>query len=100
MVRSQRRTQMRCADSEISIRRSLDGPDLVESSSSWWGRAMLPQPKIRPNWMSGHGPKVVGHVCFASDQMVEIATLSQSIRMCSSDSGEVLQLAQRALSAC
>ena len=76
---------MRCADSEISMRRSLNGPVLIELSSSWWGRAMLPQPK---------------NVCFASDQMVEIATLSQTIRMCSSDSGEVLQLAQRALSAC
>ena len=97
MVRSQRRTQIRCADSDISIRRRRDGPLLIMFSSSWCRRAMLPQPRIRPSWMSGHRPNEFGHVCFASLQMVEIAMFSQSIRMCSRDSGDLLQLAQCAL---
>ena len=97
MVCSHLSTQMRCADSDSSIWRSLDEPLLVESSLVWWGRAMLPQPRIRPIWMSSHGPKELGHVCLASVQIVVIATLSQSIRICSRDSGEVLQLAHHAL---
>ena len=98
MVCSHLSTQMRCADSDSSIQRSLDEPLLVESSSVWWGRVMLPQPRIRPIWMTSHGPKELGHVCLVSVQIVVIATLSQSIRICSRDSGEVLQLAHRALS--
>ena len=39
---------MRCVDSDISILRSLDGPVLVLLSSSWFGRAILPQPRIKP----------------------------------------------------
>ena len=61
---------------------------------------MLPQPKIRLSWTSGHGPKEDGHVCRAMDQTVVTASLSQSIRMWSRDSGEALQLAQWDLWAC
>ena len=95
MVCSQRRTQIRCADSEIRIRRSLEGPIFIMVSSSWSGRAMLPQPRTRPSWMSGHRPKEFGHVCFAGLQItVEIAAFSQSNRMWSRDSGDSLHLAQ------
>ena len=58
----------------------------------WCGRAMLLQPRIRPSWIC-HGPKEFGHVCSASLQMVDIAVLSQSIKMCLRDSGDSLQLA-------
>ena len=44
--------------------------------------------------------KLDGHVCRAMDQTVVTASLSQSIRMWSRDSGAVLQLAQWALWAC
>ena len=81
-MHSQRSTQMRCADSEINVLRSLDGPLYVSGSSPSRGRAMLPQLRMSPSWMSGHGPKEEGHVCFAADQTVVTA------------SGEELQLAQ------
>jgi len=97
IVCSQRRTQMRCTDSDIRMRRSLvDGPHLITLSSFWSGRAMLPHPRISPRCMAGHGPKDVGHVCHARFQIVEIMMLSQSISMCS-DSGASLQLEQCAL---
>ena len=99
IVRLQRSTQMRCADSDISILRSLDGPTCDSDSSFSRGRVMLPQPRTSPKWMSVHGPKEDGHVCFATDQTVVTASLSQSIKICSRDSGEELQLAQRALCA-
>ena len=58
---------------------------------------MLPQPRTKPSWMSGHWPKEVGHVCSASFQMVAIVTFSQSNKICSRDSGDSLHLAQLAL---
>ena len=94
---SQRRTHIRCTDSDIRMWRSLDGPVLIMFLGCGSIALPLQDDEIRPRRISGHGPKAVGHVCRASVQMVEIATFSQSIRMCSRDSGDSLQLAQCAL---
>ena len=70
MTRSQRSTHIRWADSDSRIRSRRDFPGFGRLSFCGAGGDTEPQPSIVPKWVSGQVPKAVGHIDFASVQML------------------------------
>jgi hypothetical protein len=93
IARSQRRTQIKYADSEIKIWSSRVGPllwGLLRRPSSRcrivWGVAIRPHPSTVPSVISGQGMCVWGQWLLAISQVMERVVPGQFIRMCSIDS--------------
>jgi hypothetical protein len=95
ITRLQRSTQIRCADSDIMICRSLFFPLLFVLPSFWLqlllsllflGMVRLPQPRIVPRLISGHSSGEWGHLALARGHMVLTGSAVQPIRICSMDS--------------
>ena len=83
MARSQRRTQIRCAASDMSIRRRREAPREVGFGRCWVVVDREPHPRMVPIVMCGQCGDSVGQLSVASCQIAGRSGLQHSSRMCS-----------------
>lgn len=97
MALSQRSTQIKCADSDISILSSREVPRRCACrhlfsgrvSSGVAGRLRVPHPSIKPRDIVGQSLCLLVHARSARCHMVLDSMLSHSVKMWSSDSVSV-----------